>query len=180
MDVAQNFAMTRGMNSFSYKDIANEVGIKTASIHYHFPKKDNLSTAIMSRYLDRFSRILNEFDETIDSPKKKLRNYIDTCLACTDNALLVCLCGIMASDFETLSKETQLKVQEFICFNEEWLESVLRQGKQEGELDFRLSSAQTAKLLFGSIEGCIIAAHAFPKEEMISGLTKQWLKLVSA
>ena len=180
MDVAQIFAMTRGVNSFSYKDIANEVGIKTPSIHYHFPKKEDLAAALMDRYLDRFHRVLNEFDQTISDPKEKLRAYVNSCVDCTDNALQVCLCGMMASDFLTLSEKAQKCVQEFIDFNEKWIEKVLKDGKKSGDLDFQVSYVQAARLIFGLIEGCIITAHAFPEEERIAGLSNNVLKLVSA
>lgn len=29
----------RGFNGFSYRDLAERVGVKTSSIHYHFPSR---------------------------------------------------------------------------------------------------------------------------------------------
>lgn len=180
MDVAQDLAMTRGVNSFSYNDIAEIVGIKAASIHYHFSKKEDLLNAVIDRYLDRYRKVLNEIDDTMDSSKEKLRNYMVTSLNCTDNALRISLCSMMATDYLTLPAGTQKRVQEFIRFNEQWVEKVLKEGKKSGELDLQLSVAQSAKLLYGSIEGCIITAHAFPEEQRISSLPTQLLKLLSA
>ncbi|MDP2026901.1 TetR/AcrR family transcriptional regulator [Sulfuriferula sp.] len=37
----------RGFNDFSYADIANEVGIRKASLHHHFPTKTDLGLALI-------------------------------------------------------------------------------------------------------------------------------------
>jgi TetR/AcrR family transcriptional repressor of nem operon len=42
LDVAEELLLTRGYNGFSYNDIAEKVGIRKASIHYHFPSKSGL------------------------------------------------------------------------------------------------------------------------------------------
>ena len=39
LDVAEGLVQTRGFNSFSYADIAKQLGITTASLHYHFGSK---------------------------------------------------------------------------------------------------------------------------------------------
>ena len=45
----------RGFNGFSYADIASELGITKASLHYHFPGKAELGEALIERYADRFA-----------------------------------------------------------------------------------------------------------------------------
>lgn len=47
IEAAQELAQTRGYNGFSYQDIAERVGIRTASIHYHFPSKGDLGKAAL-------------------------------------------------------------------------------------------------------------------------------------
>ena len=42
LDVAERLVQLRGFNDFSYADIARELGITTASLHYHFPSKAEL------------------------------------------------------------------------------------------------------------------------------------------
>ena len=41
LDIAERLVQTRGFNRFSYADIAAELGITTASVHYHFPARAN-------------------------------------------------------------------------------------------------------------------------------------------
>jgi len=42
LTVAEGLIQSQGYNTFSYRDIANQVGVKTSSIHYHFPTKADL------------------------------------------------------------------------------------------------------------------------------------------
>ena len=42
LDVAERLAQTQGYNGFSYADIAAELGITKASLHYHFASKADL------------------------------------------------------------------------------------------------------------------------------------------
>ena len=37
LNLAETLVRTRGYNGFSYRDLAEQIGIKTASIHYRFP-----------------------------------------------------------------------------------------------------------------------------------------------
>ncbi len=54
LDAAERFARQAGYNGFSFRDVAAEVGIKSASVHYHFPTTGDLGAALAGRYADRF------------------------------------------------------------------------------------------------------------------------------
>jgi hypothetical protein len=47
LDVAERLAQVRGFNGFSYADIAAELGITKAALHYHFASKADLGEALM-------------------------------------------------------------------------------------------------------------------------------------
>ena len=49
LDVAEELLRTRGFNAFSYADVAAELGITKASLHYHFPGKGELGNALVNR-----------------------------------------------------------------------------------------------------------------------------------
>ena len=54
LTIAQQNVQTKGFNGFSYQDLAQEIGIKTSSIHYHFPTKDDLALALVTAYREAF------------------------------------------------------------------------------------------------------------------------------
>ncbi|MFC7669875.1 TetR/AcrR family transcriptional regulator [Hymenobacter humi] len=56
VDLAENLLLERGFNAFSYQHIARKLGVKPAAIHYHFPSKDDLGTAIVARQLRRLRK----------------------------------------------------------------------------------------------------------------------------
>ena len=45
LDRAEALIQTRGYSAFSYQDISDTLGIRKASIHYHFPSKTDLGVA---------------------------------------------------------------------------------------------------------------------------------------
>ena len=57
---AITFIMTRGTNAFSYKDISKEIGIKTSSIHYYFPTKNDLIVAVLEHVIQKIKKTENE------------------------------------------------------------------------------------------------------------------------
>src|ERR1051325_2727877 len=75
MDAAQELIQRRGANAMSYQDISEAVGIRKASIHHHFPTKDDLIEAVIERYAeDAFGLMDGIFASKLD-PAAKLRHY---------------------------------------------------------------------------------------------------------
>src|SRR6185369_11436154 len=75
LDVAERLAQTRGFNGFSYADIATELGVTKAALHYHFAGKADLGEALITRYAVRFGRALAALGATVPNPADKLRGY---------------------------------------------------------------------------------------------------------
>src|SRR5271170_7068139 len=73
LDVAEQLAQTRGYNGFSYADIAAELGVTKASLHYHFPSKAELGRALIVRYHGLFGAALDSIDGQTKSPQEKLK-----------------------------------------------------------------------------------------------------------
>ncbi len=60
MDAAEARMRIGGFNGFSFRDIASDVGIKSSSVHYHFPTKENLAAAVIRRYTDEVAQLLKQ------------------------------------------------------------------------------------------------------------------------
>ena len=84
LDVAERLAQVRGFNGFSYADIAAEVGITKAALHYHFASKADLGEALISRYGDQvdFAAWIAgmDVDQIIDLTVGQLVDHIMACL----------------------------------------------------------------------------------------------------
>jgi AcrR family transcriptional regulator len=50
MDLAEAHIRSAGYGGFSFRDLAAEIGIKSASVHHHFPTKATMTAAVARRY----------------------------------------------------------------------------------------------------------------------------------
>ena len=76
LDIAERLAQTRGFNGFSYADIAEELAVTKASLHYHFRSKADLGRALIVRYQVVFGRALEAIDREAPSARDKLARYV--------------------------------------------------------------------------------------------------------
>jgi TetR/AcrR family transcriptional regulator, transcriptional repressor for nem operon len=61
MDLAEAHIRDAGYNGYSFRDLATEAGIKSSSVHHHFPTKAALTAAVARRYTDAVSAYRNVF-----------------------------------------------------------------------------------------------------------------------
>ena len=73
LDAAEKMARIGGYHGFSFREIAKDVGIKAASVHYHFPGKQDLGAAIAKRYTERFLESLGAPDDPGAAPTELLQ-----------------------------------------------------------------------------------------------------------
>src|SRR5215216_3333720 len=95
LDVAERLAQTRGFNGFSYADIATELAVTKASLHYHFSTKGVLGRALIARYHDVFVGLLGEIDAETTRAAEKLARYVALYRAVLADDRM-CLCGMIA------------------------------------------------------------------------------------
>src|ERR1700722_12543274 len=134
-DVADRLVQVRGFNGFSYADIAAELQITKAALHYHFATKADLGEALIARYAGRFVGALASLDTAGGTARAKLDSYAGLYLQVLRNRKM-CLCGMLAAEYQTLPQPMQDAVIRFFDQNESWLESVLEQGRADGSLHF--------------------------------------------
>jgi TetR/AcrR family transcriptional repressor of nem operon len=158
LDVAERFLQVRGYNGFSYGDVATELGITRAALHYHFPGKAELGQALIERYAERFTAALEGLDATAPDAAAKLRGYVDLY---TDvlSADRMCLCGMLAAEHRTLPDPLQQAVCDFFANNTAWLRKVLEEGCADGSLRCPGTAADSASMVLGTLEGAMLIAR---------------------
>ena len=160
LDVALRLVQVQGFNAFSYADVSAELRITKASLHHHFPTKAALGKALITRYTESFLAALTGIDAGGGDPLSKLRDYAEIYVSVLRQERM-CLCGMLAADFETLPKPMRASVTEFFRLNEEWLSRVLDEGRRAGALRFEGAPAATAAFLVSSLEGAMLVARSF-------------------
>lgn len=160
LDVAERLAQTRGFNAFSYADIAEELGVTKAALHYHFPTKAALGVALITRYTSRFAGALERIDVERSDAAECLRQYVELYARVLAEDRM-CLCGVLASDYDTLPATMQSKVIDFFDLNESWLARLLERGRREGSLRFEGRAEEEAELVVGTLEGAMLVARSY-------------------
>src|SRR5580704_10626646 len=72
---AKRAAQAHGYGGLNFRDLAQEVGIKAASIYYHFPSKTDLATAVAKRYWEDSAAYLESLLKNSPGPREALRRY---------------------------------------------------------------------------------------------------------
>jgi TetR/AcrR family transcriptional repressor of nem operon len=174
LDVAERLVQVHGFNAFSYADISAELGIRKASIHHHFPTKAGLGTALITRYQERFREALVAIQENSDEASVRLQAYVRL-YGKVLRSKRMCLCGVLAADFETLPPAMREGVLSFFALNEEWLTRVLEEGRQAGTLHFEGPAARIAAFLVSSLEGAMLLARSYGKIARFDSVAKKLL-----
>jgi TetR/AcrR family transcriptional regulator, transcriptional repressor for nem operon len=160
LDVAERLVQVRGFNGFSYADIAAELGVTKASLHYHYPGKAELGQALIARYGERFSRELEAIDRSTADAPAKLAVYANL-YADVLRGRRMCLCGMLAAEYRTLPKPIREGVVAFFDENEIWLERVLEQGRADHTLRLDGPARDTARMIIGGLEGAMLIARPY-------------------
>ena len=158
LDIAERLVQERGFNAFSYADIAAELGVSAASLHYHFPGKAELGEALIERYSARFAEALARVAEHERDPAATLRAYAGLHLDVLRRGRL-CLCGMLAADYPTLPEPMQDAVRAFFEMNREWIAAVLERGRADESFHFAGAPAEAARALVASVQGAMLVAR---------------------
>jgi TetR/AcrR family transcriptional repressor of nem operon len=160
LDAAERLVQVRGFNGFSYADIAAELQITKASLHYHFATKADLGEALISRYAARFLQALAEVDTGGAAAPAKLAAYAKLYADVLSDQRM-CLCGMLAAEYPTLPDPMKTAVLGFFDENEAWLAAVLEQGREERTLAFAGSVRDTARMIVSGLEGAMLVTRPY-------------------
>ena len=122
---AKRTAQARGYGGLNFRDLAEEVGIKAASIYHHFPSKADLGAAVARRYWEDTAAQLDAMLAETPDPVRCLRRYPDMFRRSLENGNRMCLCSFMAAEHDDLPEAVKKEVQTFADVNVAWLSKVL-------------------------------------------------------
>src|SRR5258708_30889001 len=108
MDLAEARIREAGYRGFSFRDLAAEIGIKSASVHHHFPTKATMAAAVARRYAGRFfAKVPRRPDETAD---EVIAAYRSAFKAAVDRDGAMCLFGVLSAESGGLLPEVANEV----------------------------------------------------------------------
>lgn len=167
VQTAENLMRTRGYTAFSYADLSEAVGIRKASIHHHFPTKEDLGATIVEEYINRvrteFGRIELQHEHVIG----RLEAFLQIFRSSADGGLLP-LCGALAAEMSALPLSLQQLTQRFFDMQLSWLTKTLEQGIQLKEIPKGSGAKHKAFLLLSILEGSSFINWAIKNEDPLT------------
>lgn len=128
LDFAEAEMRKGGFDAVSFRDIASAIGIKSASVHYHFPTKVDLGTAVAHRYTERFIDGLGASDNENESARDRIERLADAYIGAYRTETSTCLCTVLGSVVTNLPEETATEVRIFYNRLLGWVRDALDGG----------------------------------------------------
>jgi TetR/AcrR family transcriptional repressor of nem operon len=166
LDIAERLVQGRGFNGFSYADISHELGITKASLHYHFPGKAELGESLVTRYAARFEQALDEIEARGVTAAQKLEAYCAIYRAVLAEGRM-CLCGMLAADYETLPEPMRHTVVAFFDHNQAWLSDLLEVGRADQSLCVDGPADRAARAIVAALEGAMLISRPYGNPEVL-------------
>lgn len=148
-----------GFNGFSYLDLSRALGISKASVHHHYPKKNDLGIALCEWTHDWLIQGLEHFDAYGSSSWNKLERYLQAAMkhSLTDHKM--CPISALYSDLNKLSEPMKTALKALDDIELDWVTTVMRQGEQNGEFIKQADSHAMAALFIFSCKGALYYAR---------------------
>lgn len=154
---AEEIIQLKGYGGFSYADVAAELKITKAALHYHFPGKAELGEALIAAWAARFAAAFAALDAAGGPALTRLHGYIDLHARILGQRKM-CICGMLAAEYQTLPAPMRAALVKFFDHSQVWLAGNLEQGRSEGTLRFAGAARDTALLIISALEGAMLLA----------------------
>ncbi len=167
IDTAEGMIRERGYNGFSFREIADAVGVKSASVHYHFPTKGDLGVVVAKSYTEKFLGALG--DPSGATPKKLIERYIEACRYAIIKQDKMCLCGMLGAEVAALPESVARETKIFFEKNIDWLTIVYARMANVGPA----GAVARAHGGVATVEGAMILARTLNDADAFEKAVKQ-------
>ncbi len=160
LNSAEHASRSLGFDGFSYADLAADVGIRKASIHYHFPSKAALSVALMQRYHNDIESACADITISNKSGGARLSALFDLYRTALDGGKSLCLCVSFSTSRESLPPEVIIQMGLFRAMMVNYLKGIFEVGQSDGTIQNVFEPAMEAAATLSLLEGAQLAARA--------------------
>jgi len=168
---AERYLQDAGFSSFSFRHLAADLGIKSASVHYHFPSKEELGVALLQSYQEAFERWV-ETRKDSGSPKADLLEwfkYYNHLSRSRD----ICPGGAFGAEFTALPGRVQQQLSTMQDTLRTWVRATLKAGRKQGEIRHDGRVEDQAELVLATLQGGVQLARVTSNPKAFDGVLKQ-------
>ncbi|WP_175166266.1 TetR/AcrR family transcriptional regulator [Paraburkholderia fynbosensis] len=153
---ATKIAQAHGYNGLNFRELAEDVGIRAASIYHHFASKADLGAAVAKRYWEDSAATLDALLAGSPNPARALSQYPATFRTALERGNRICLCSFMAAESDDLPQVVMKEVRSFADVNVAWLSRVLAAaGIVRSE-----ETEERARAIFAAVAGAQLVARS--------------------
>lgn len=154
--LAQEAIASRGYSAFSFRALATELGIKSASIHYHFPTKTHLGVEVARTYRGQLQQAFDKIATGYASdPQKAIESMIAVYRYEARSSQRMTVCTMLGAEIKNLPAEIQTEMASFYELNISWLEHQFIKAGHAPD-----AAREKACQLFALLQGGLIGAKS--------------------
>ena len=168
LDFAEREIRKNGFDGVSFRDIADAIGVKSASVHYHFPTKADLGAEVTRRYATRFIDELGPAYDPAETSRDRMQRLADGYIAAYKRDTSTCLCAVLGSVVTHLPDGTSKEVRDFYTRLQSWVKEALSGSE----------TSLTPSVVVGTLQGAMIlslstadASHLTNAKDHITSLS---------
>ena len=171
LDSAQRLTQTRSFHGFSFQDIADEVGVRKASLYHHFESKDDVAVAMLQRAAHWVSAQFKKVEGR--EPTERLEAYFDLFHEIHGKAERMCPGGSFAAVLDGVSSPVQATLHRFNKMHLDWLEEVIRDGVEQGQftIDDQRPRDVATQILAG-VQGALLVGRLSSDRHVLAAVAE--------
>ncbi|GBF50363.1 transcriptional regulator, TetR family [Leptospira ryugenii] len=168
LKLANRELQEKGLHSLSFRELAASLGIKSSSIHYHFPQKDDLIQTLITEYRKSVFGGLKQMEGTVQPGRERLVLLVEMIGKSLESRQ--CTAGVLAAESAQISENAKDLVRAFFEELMAWIKAELSAMGKTDE-DAQLLSS----VILSAIEGSLML-DCFNKRSEKLNHVKQYIK----
>ncbi len=160
LDSAEALMRRNGYTASSFGHIADDIGIRKASVHHHFRDKPLLAEALIARYRESFVAHLGQIATVESNAGGQVLDFLDTYRAALDGGQSVCLCVAMSVERDRLSPAARTELVGFHDAVLQWLETVFAGARELNQIRNVTDPKAEAIATLALVEGAQLLARS--------------------
>jgi TetR/AcrR family transcriptional repressor of nem operon len=180
LDNAHSLMVDRGYAAFSYADIADQLKISKATIHHHFPSKEDLAIAVLRRHRFRLVENLAALDGSVEAPLDRLTRYMrhwETCIQKKTEPM--CIAALLGAESPSLPVDVATETQMHFVALHGWLQKTIELGVKQKTIRLTQPASKEADVVMATVHGAMISARAYQSPKVFGHIVDATLERLS-
>jgi len=154
VNTATTFIKKYGYDSFSYKDLSESIGITKATIHHHFPKKEDLGLTVCEQIRVKIFLAAEKKISQLNTPKEKLEYVMNKFLTEIEKGE-ICPISSLQAEYNILPNSMKEMVANLSEKENTYLCEILKEGLADGSFQFSGSPRSMAIMIIAAYKGSL-------------------------